>query len=144
MGLSGPDENAVVLRRRDGLAETRCCHRSWPLWARNGHAKPGFQEPLTLILGQAPRYLRDARVMIITGGSLVLLGLIGYGLATEGHDTHWLLCYFGGLIGIVGVGTRVVAWMHGRLQICPQCYANMRRGLTTCPHCGFTEELSCA
>ena len=54
MGLSGPDENAVVLRRRDGLAETRCCHRSWPLWARNGHAKPGFQEPLTLILGQAP------------------------------------------------------------------------------------------
>ena len=55
MGLSGPDENAVVLRRRDGLAETRCCHRSWPLWARNGHAKPGFQEPLTLILGQAPR-----------------------------------------------------------------------------------------
>jgi hypothetical protein len=57
MGLSGPDENAVVLRRRDGLAETRCCHRSWPLWARNGHAKPGFQEPLTLILGQAPRTL---------------------------------------------------------------------------------------
>ena len=56
MGLSGPDENAVVLRRRDGLAETRCCHRSWPLWARNGHAKPGFQEPLTLILGQAPRH----------------------------------------------------------------------------------------
>ena len=55
MGLSGPDENAVVLRRRDGLAETRCCHRSWPLWARNGHAKPGFQEPLTLILGQAHR-----------------------------------------------------------------------------------------
>jgi hypothetical protein len=59
MGLSGPDENAVVLRRRDGLAETRCCHRSWPLWARNGHAKPGFQEPLTLILGQAPRSLSE-------------------------------------------------------------------------------------
>jgi hypothetical protein len=91
-----------------------------------------------------PSYLREARAMIVTGGALVLLGLIGYGLATEGHDTHWLLCYLGGLVGSLGMLARVAAWMHGRLQICPQCYANMQRGLTTCLHCGFTEESSYA
>jgi hypothetical protein len=38
-----------------GAAETGGCQGQRPIWAREHHAKPGFKELLTLILGQPPR-----------------------------------------------------------------------------------------
>ncbi len=38
-----------------GPAETGVCQGQRSIWTREHHAKPGFKEPRTLILGQPPR-----------------------------------------------------------------------------------------
>ena len=55
MGLRWPCAERRGGAKPYGAAETGGCQGQRPLWAREHHAKPGFKELLTLILGQPPR-----------------------------------------------------------------------------------------
>jgi hypothetical protein len=60
MGLRWPCAERRGGAKLHGAAKTGGCQGQRPLWAREHHAKPGFKELLTLILGQPPRS-KDAR-----------------------------------------------------------------------------------
>ena len=51
----GPCQNAVVLRSRHGLQRQGHVKGRAPSGHAHRHAQPGRKEPITLILGQAPR-----------------------------------------------------------------------------------------
>ena len=58
MGLRWPCAARRSGAKPHGAAETGGGQGQRPLWAREHHAKPGFKELLTLILGQPPRRWR--------------------------------------------------------------------------------------
>ncbi len=55
MGLRWPCAERRGGAKPHGAAKTGGCQGQRPLWAREHHAKSGFKELLTLILGQPPR-----------------------------------------------------------------------------------------